>query len=103
LIKIKKVWFLCVLQGINFVFLFLNARFFFLETLFVLCPLFIWVGLMGGAAYVNVMHNMLDLPALEDTEREGAIVLSLISNDFGVLGAAILTLALDNTIFSTSK
>jgi hypothetical protein len=34
------------------------------DSLFVLCPLLIWVGFMGGASYVNVMHNLLDLKTL---------------------------------------
>ena len=50
-----------------------------------------WVGFMGGAAYVNVMHNLLDLPSLKKTEREVALVLSLMFNDTGILLSAVFT------------
>ena len=59
----------------------------------------IWVGFMGGAAYVNVYHNLLDLPTLKKTEREVALVLSLMFNDTGVLLSSIVTFILDNTIY----
>lgn len=68
-------------------------------SLWVLCPLYIWTGLMGGGCYVNVMHNLLELETLKDEEREGALVMSLMSNDIGVLSSAIFTLVIDNTIF----
>ena len=51
----------------------------------------IWVGFMGGAAYVNVMHNILDLPSLKREEREVALVMSLMMNDTGVLLSAVFT------------
>jgi hypothetical protein len=73
------------------------------ESLVYLCPIFIWVGLMGGAAYVNVMHNLLSMDNLKPVEKEGAIVLSLMSNDIGVLSSAIFTLVIDNTLFKSVK
>ena len=42
----------------------------FAESLLINGPIMIWVGFMGGAAYVNVMHNILDLPSLKKEERE---------------------------------
>jgi hypothetical protein len=57
-------------------------------------PLFIWVGLMGGASYVNVMHSILELESLEKSEKEMALSLSLVFNDTGVLLASILSLIL---------
>ena len=75
----------------------------FAETLFINGPIMIWVGFMGGAAYVNVMHNLLDLPSLKKEEREVALVCSLILNDLGVLSSAIFTQVMDLTLFPTSK
>ena len=74
-----------------------NTQGMFIESLFILCPLYIWVGFMGGAAYVNVMHNILELEVLEKKEKEIALVLSLIFNDTGVLLSAIFTLVADQT------
>ena len=90
---------LSVFQAINWTFMFINTKYMFCTNLIILCPLFIWTGFMGGGAYVNVMHNLLEMKELEDNEREAALVLSLMFNDFGVLMSAIFTLAIDNTIF----
>ena len=67
----------------------------FIETLLINGPIMIWVGFMGGAAYVNVMHNLLDIPTLKKEEREVAIVMSLVMNDTGVLLSSIFTLVMD--------
>ena len=64
-VKIKQIWVVSTLQAINFVFLFLNTKYMFVESVYVLCPLLIWVGLMGGAAYVNVMHQILEKQSLK--------------------------------------
>lgn len=56
---------------------------------------------MGGASYVNVMHNLLDLKTLEKHEKEAALALSLMFNDTGVLLASIFTLVIDNTLFKS--
>jgi len=63
----------------------------FAESIFINGPIMVWVGFMGGAAYVNVMHNILDLPSLKKEEREVALVCSLVLNDLGVLASAIFT------------
>jgi battenin len=63
-LKIKKVWILTGLQFINFIFLFVNAKYMFIESLYVLCPIYIWVGLMGGGSYVNVLHRLRELETL---------------------------------------
>ena len=63
----------------------------------------IWVGFMGGAAYVNVMHNLLELLTLKKSEREVALVMSLMFNDLGVLSSAIFTQVMDLTIFTKDK
>ena len=59
-----------------------------IDNALMLAPLFVWVGLMGGGSYVNVMHNLLEHPTLEQSEKEGALVMSLMLNDTGVLFAA---------------
>ena len=100
-IKIQRVWMLTMFQAINFVFLFFDTKYMFCETLYILCPLCIWVGLMGGAAYVNIMHNLLKLDTIKKSEKEAAMVITLMFNDTGVLSAAIFSLIMDNTLFKT--
>ena len=55
-IKIQNIGILTLLQFINFVFMMINAKYMLVETLWVLCPVLIFVGLMGGGSYVNVLH-----------------------------------------------
>ena len=54
---------------------------------------------MGGGAYVNVMHRILNHGTLLKEEKESALALSLVFNDTGVLIASIFTLIMDNTLF----
>ena len=58
---------------------------------------------MGGASYVNVMHNLLELKTLKKSEKEGALVLSLVFNDFGILSSAIFTLIMDQTLYKSAN
>jgi hypothetical protein len=59
----------------------------------------IWVGLMGGGSYVNVMYQMLENPLLDRNEKELALTLTTVFDDIGILSASILSLVLDNTAF----
>ena len=59
----------------------------------------IFVGLMGGSSYVNVMYSILENPKLEKNEKELALTLTTVCNDMGVLTASLLSLLLDNTCF----
>ena len=102
-IKRQHIWILTALQLLNWFYFFANTQWFFMPSLYVNCPIMIWVGFMGGAAYVNVMHNLLDLPSLKKTEREVALVLSLMFNDTGVLLSAVFTQIVDVTIYSADK
>lgn len=79
--------------------MFANTKYLFTDSPAILAPVMVWVGLMGGASYVNVMKNILDLKTLNKKEREIALVLSLMLNDFGILLSALLTILFDNTIF----
>ena len=99
LIRIQKVWIITTLQLINFIFWLFNTIFFFCESLYVLFPLMIWVGLMGGASYVNVMFSILEHEKLAKTEKELALTMTTIGNDIGILSASLLALLLDNTAF----
>ena len=55
-IKIKRVEILTLLQAANFIFFLLNTIFLFIGNFYICFVLMIWVGLMGGGSYVNVMY-----------------------------------------------
>lgn len=99
-IKIKRVGIITTLQLINFVFWFLNAQFFFLKNYYVMFAWMVFVGLMGGASYVNVMYLILNSNRLKKSEKELAVMTCCIFCDIGILLAAILALVLSNTLFS---
>ena len=99
-IRIRRVWILSLLQFINAVCWFIQAKTKLLSshydgtvadysgshaetvdqywTAFLLCWMF-YVGLLGGAAYVNVFYNILELdelylpPPAESIQEEGAV------------------------------
>lgn len=59
----------------------------------------VWVGLMGGGSYVNVMYQILESPKLQRNEKELALTITTVCNDIGILTASLLALLLDNTAF----
>jgi hypothetical protein len=42
----------------------LNTIFLFIENFYVMFLIMIWVGLMAGSSYVNVMYQILESPKL---------------------------------------
>jgi battenin len=61
----------------------------------VLVPVMIWIGLMGGASYVNVMYLILNSKKIEEEEKELAVNICAVFNDLGVLFAATFSLVLN--------
>ena len=57
----------------------------------------IWVGLMGGCSYVNVVFNILEKKDVGKAEKELAMNICTCFNDVGVLLASIFVLIMDNT------
>lgn len=88
------------LQLINYIFWLFNTIYLFVENFYVLFVIMIWVGLMGGASFVNVMYLILESPKLAKTEKELALTLTSICDDIGILTASLISLLLDNTAFS---
>lgn len=88
-----------ILQVFNFVFWLFNTIFLFVENYYALFALMVWVGLMGGGSYVNVMYHILESPNLQRNEKELALTITTVCNDIGILAASLLALLLDNTAF----
>ena len=68
-----------------------------------MCPLYVFVGLMGGGAYVNVNHGILMLETVSWEEKEMAFSLSLLFNDTGIFLASVFSLVMQNTILNVPK
>lgn len=60
----------------------------------------VFVGLMGGASFVNVIYLIKRSEHLHKTERELALNLATVCNDIGTLSACITALVLSVTTFS---
>ena len=101
--KIKRVTILTILQLINFIVLLVNTSTRTVLNLYALCPIFVWVGFMGGAAYVNIMHNMLELDTLKKEEKEVALSFSLILVDAGCMTASIFQLVATKVAFPSKN
>lgn len=57
----------------------------------------LWVGLMGGASYVNVTHNILQDKEIEPEQKELAMNICTFANDLLILLASLTSLVLSNT------
>lgn len=58
----------------------------------------IFVGLMGGASYVNVNYLLLESDTIHNDEKELAVNICSIFNDTGVLLSSLTVLFIDNFI-----
>ena len=64
--------------------------------------LMVWVGMLGGSMYVNVIHDILcDRQLIPNkNDRELCLNIVLVHIVFGMFSAAVYTLIMDNTFFS---
>ena len=97
--KVNKVWIVTVLQLINWVVWWIEAEVLFLTEWgeFVLT---VWVGCMGGLAYVNTGYLILNSEVIPKEHKEASINMSLCINTLGILVAASFCLILDNFIIT---
>jgi len=98
LIKIKKIWVLTLLQFVNCIGWGFIA-YYQLSSLPVLFIFMIWVGLMGGASYVNTLYQTLSSTDIGKGEKEVGINIISMCCDSGVMSSALVVLLLDNTLY----
>mmetsp|Transcript_26973 Transcript_26973/g.41103 ORF Transcript_26973/g.41103 Transcript_26973/m.41103 type:complete len:143 (-) Transcript_26973:10-438(-) len=91
---------LTLLQILNFAILFTNTQSMAFKSLWVMCPAFLWVGLLAGAGFSNCIHQILTTDVLKETERESAISFACVTKDSGVFVATILSVILSHTAFA---
>jgi hypothetical protein len=84
-------------------FFLLNAFYLFIDQIYVLFVIMIWVGCMGGTSYVNVIYKIQRSPKLKRTEKELAVMILMVFNDVGILSASILALVLSLTVFKQTN
>ena len=99
LFKVQKVWIVTVLQLINWIVWWIEAEYVFLSE-WGEFALTLWVGCMGGLAYVNTGYLILNSETILKEHKEAGMNLSLCMNALGILSAACFCLILDNFIMT---
>ena len=94
------MWIITLAQFGLFTFFMLNSATLFCKNIYILFSLMVFVGLMGGAQYVNVFYQIKGSDKLHKTDKELAINMTSMSNDLGVLVASITALVLSLTVFA---
>jgi len=98
LIKIKKIWIMTLLQFFNCIGWGILA-YCQCVNLWLLFVFMIWVGLMGGASYCNVLYQVLASEKISKNEKEIGINFISILNDAGVISSSLIVILLDNTLY----
>jgi len=99
-LKIKRVWLITIAQMCLFTFYMLNSIVLFCSNIYVLFGMMLFVGLMGGAQFVNVIYLIKCSEKLHKTDKELALNMTSMFNDAGILLSSILSLTLSLTAFS---
>lgn len=97
-LQIDRIYMLTVLQALNWGFLWLNTQHMWITTVYFMFPFYIWVGLMGGATYVNVMFKLLNMDTLSNEDKQSALVLSLMFQETGKILSSTFVLIVSNFI-----
>eukprot|EP01016_Furgasonia_blochmanni_P017808 TRINITY_DN2047_c0_g1_i19.p1 TRINITY_DN2047_c0_g1~~TRINITY_DN2047_c0_g1_i19.p1 ORF type:complete len:561 (-),score=83.75 TRINITY_DN2047_c0_g1_i19:239-1876(-) len=101
-VKIKKVGVLTLLQLVNFFIWFFIAwqkvKYGTDYNVYPQFALMVWVGVMGGASYVNVMYLLLSHPKLRKEQKELSLNVTAFFNDIGILSASIWALVMSNSL-----
>jgi CLN3 protein. len=68
-------------------------------ALSIMCFLMIWVGLMGGTVYANVVYMIIEDEKIAQGEKEVSMNLLNIANFMGIILGALISMILVNTIY----
>ncbi|XP_053384064.1 battenin-like isoform X2 [Mercenaria mercenaria] len=95
--QIRKVHILSILQFINMMLWLIDVHYKFLPVS-ILPSLMIYVGLLGGASYVNIFYLLLHDDKYPDKDRELCINITALFITFGIIGGT----AVETLLFSTA-
>eukprot|EP00743_Colponemidia_sp_Colp-15_P006146 GILK01006606.1.p1 GENE.GILK01006606.1~~GILK01006606.1.p1 ORF type:complete len:460 (+),score=74.39 GILK01006606.1:123-1382(+) len=98
LVKIQRVEVITSLQAVNFIFWFLLAIWKF-APLWVQFLLMVFVGLLGGASYVNTMYLIMNDRRIPEKDREFSLNLCALHIDFGIFSACAFMLLFTKVIY----
>ena len=101
IVRVKKFWVLTLLQAINFAIFFAESFLHFLPS-WLLIVAMVWVGLMGGAMYVNTFANLIDDPRIKHGDREVAINVVALWVNVGIVTSSLFGIVSAQTFLPTS-
>eukprot|EP00033_Pygsuia_biforma_P001179 GCRY01001340.1.p1 GENE.GCRY01001340.1~~GCRY01001340.1.p1 ORF type:complete len:404 (-),score=92.04 GCRY01001340.1:107-1318(-) len=98
LVKIPRIGILTVLQAINLA-LWLAQDYYHFMPIYATFALMFWVGLLGGAMYVNTFYVLLSTDTISHEDRELCINIVTIGINIGIILASLTTIAMDSWMF----
>uniref|UniRef100_UPI00358E1256 battenin-like isoform X2 n=1 Tax=Myxine glutinosa TaxID=7769 RepID=UPI00358E1256 len=96
IIHIKKTWILALLQCVNAVFIFFAAYYRFLPSIFIVFPIIVYEGLLGGASYVNTFNNIRH--EVNENHCEFALGVTSVADSIGIALAGAIAIPVHNAI-----
>jgi len=100
-VKIRWFELITVLQAINCVLWLAEAKLHFLN-IWVQFILMIYVGLLGGASYVNIFYLILHDNTINEKDKELCVNIVAFASTFGITFASLFVLLMDATFLSTT-
>ncbi|XP_063695821.1 battenin-like [Culicoides brevitarsis] len=94
--KVRLLWLMAVLQGINVVLFSLEAVFWFIPSIWIVFAFILWEGLLGGSAYVNTFYRISE--EIPPANRVFAISITAFSKTAGIALAGWLAMPTHNAI-----
>ncbi len=98
-VRIRAVWILTALQFVNFILWQIQAEWKLVPFLLQI-PAMVFVGLLGGAMYVNVLFNILSDKKIPDDLRELGINITTMFVTLGITASSVYDLAIDKTFLA---
>ena len=98
-VQVHRIEWINVAQGVNFVVWFVQA-YSGLMPLWVQFAWMVFVGLMGGAMYVNVFYLLREEKSIKEDERELAINVVATVYYIGIIASSVVEIILLNTILT---
>ncbi|GAV29698.1 hypothetical protein PMKS-003200 [Pichia membranifaciens] len=95
-IRLKNLYLLGLLQVINLAICILQSIFMFMPSIWIVFIIILYEGLLGGAGYVNTFMSVSE--EVQSNEREFALGCVGISDSFGIVMAAGISLWLEPTL-----
>uniref|UniRef100_A0A672FDR6 Battenin n=1 Tax=Salarias fasciatus TaxID=181472 RepID=A0A672FDR6_SALFA len=86
-VKIRRLWLLALLQGLNAAFLFLAVLYRFLPSAWLMLGIVLYEGLLGGAAYVNTFYFISK--ETDGRHREFAMAAASVGDSLGIALAGL--------------